>query len=210
MIRMTKQADYGAVLLTFFAQEQGRMLSARELAQRSQLPLPTVTKILKLLTKGGLLISHRGVKGGYSLTRSPADITVEQIVTALDGPIALAQCGENAPGCEQASICPIRPGWQQIDVAVRNALTEVTLAHLVSSSAPIRSSASVQGQSGSSHDTTTCDAERGAFRTGSSGAGSSGAALSADRPLGRRSGPSKSRVVRRRSRSERGAYIGGK
>jgi FeS assembly SUF system regulator len=132
MIRMTKQADYGAVLLTHFAKEPAEsMLSARDLSERSSLPLPTVTKVLKLLAKSGILVSHRGVKGGYSLARDPRGITVEEIVTALEGPIALAQCAENAPGCEQESKCPIRPGWQRIDQAVRGALTSVTLADLV-------------------------------------------------------------------------------
>lgn len=152
MIRMTKQVDYGTVLLTFFAREpEGAMLSARDLAQRSRLPLPTVTKILKLLARAGVLLSHRGVKGGYSLARHPQEISIEQIVTALEGPIALTQCGENAPGCEQAAVCPIRPGWQRIDLAVRGALTEVSLADLAAthdSVQPSRSETSGQGSSG--------------------------------------------------------------
>ena len=118
MIRMTKQADYGTMLLTYFARGGGRrMLSARDLAERARLPLPTVTKILKLLARGGVLMSHRGVKGGYSLARQPEQITIAEVITAIEGPIAITQCSENADGCESRSMCPVSPSWQRIDSA---------------------------------------------------------------------------------------------
>jgi len=147
MIRMTKQADYGTVLLTFFAREHDKsMLSARDLAGRAQLPLPTVTKILKMLARGGVLVSHRGVKGGYSLARPAERITVAEIITALEGPIAITQCSLNARGCDQEPVCPVRPNWQRIDHAVRHALDEVTLAEMAHpgpDEAPCKTAASV-------------------------------------------------------------------
>ena len=79
MLRMTKQADYGIVLMTHLACHQGRLFAAPELAEVTQLPLPTVSKILKLLGRGGLLDSHRGAKGGYSLARAPEDSTVQEL-----------------------------------------------------------------------------------------------------------------------------------
>ena len=75
MLRITKQTDYGIVLLTRMAAEPERQLNAPELAAEAQLPLPTVSKILKLLARDGLLTSHRGVKGGYTLSRPPGRIT---------------------------------------------------------------------------------------------------------------------------------------
>lgn len=135
MIRMTKQADYGTMLLTFFAHGDGRrMLSARDLAERARLPLPTVTKILKILARGGVLTSHRGVKGGYSLARQPEQITIAEVITALEGPIAITQCSENADGCKKQSICPVSPSWQRIDNAVRDVLSDITLSELTRSS----------------------------------------------------------------------------
>ncbi len=128
MLRITRQADYGIVLLTFFArQEPGITITANELARRTRLPAPTVTKILKILARAGMLISHRGVQGGYHLAHAPADLTLAEIISVLDGPIALTQCSPLAAGCDREDLCPVRPNWQHIDRAVRSALADVTL-----------------------------------------------------------------------------------
>ncbi len=93
MLRMSKQADYGIVLLFRFAQEgAGMFLNARDLADESGLPLPTVRKILKELARGRILESRRGRFGGYCLTRSAQEVTVASIVEALDGPIGVVDC----------------------------------------------------------------------------------------------------------------------
>ena len=131
MIRMTKQADYGIVLLTRLAQEQDRLFNATELAQETQLPAPTVSKILKILARSGLLVSHRGVKGGYALARSAAEVTVVEIITALDGPVAITECIDDTPGeCTQEAFCSVRGNWQRINEAIRGALEEITLAEM--------------------------------------------------------------------------------
>jgi FeS assembly SUF system regulator len=131
MIRMTKQADYGIVLLTRLAQEPDHRYNASELAQETQLPAPTVSKILKILARAGLLSSHRGVKGGYALAKAPEKITVAQIISALDGPIAITECIDDTPGeCSQESFCGVRANWQSINEAIRGALEEITLAEM--------------------------------------------------------------------------------
>ncbi|MCP4202757.1 MAG: SUF system Fe-S cluster assembly regulator [bacterium] len=131
MIRMTKQADYGIVLLTRMASEPDRLVNASELAGVVQLPLPTVSKILKLLGRAGLLESHRGVKGGYCLAREAERITVAEIITALDGPIAITECIDDTPGeCSQESFCGVRANWQRINHAIRHALENITLAEM--------------------------------------------------------------------------------
>ncbi len=131
MLRMTKQADYGIVLMTYLASRTSRRFAAPELAAETRLPLPTVSKILKLLAREGLLESHRGVKGGYSLARSPDQITVAAMISALDGPIAFTECIEDTPGvCSQESICRLRANWQLINQAVRQALASISLAEL--------------------------------------------------------------------------------
>ena len=128
---MTKQADYGIVLMTYFALDrQRRVCNARDLAQRARLPQPTVTKILKALARGGLLVSQRGINGGYRLVREPEEISVGEVVAALEGPIAITQCCENGAGCDQEAFCPVRSNWQLIDRAVRGALDGVTLAQM--------------------------------------------------------------------------------
>src|SRR2546426_12150391 len=93
MIRLGKLTDYGLVLLTHIAQNHDRLLhTARDLAVESRLPLPTVSKLLKELLQGGLLVSHRGIKGGYSLARMPREISMAEIIAVIEGPIALTEC----------------------------------------------------------------------------------------------------------------------
>ncbi len=131
MLRMTKQADYGIVLMTAMADEPGRLFAAQELAAATRIPSPTVSKILKLLARERLLSSQRGAKGGYLLALRPDEITVAAMVTALDGPIAFTECVEDAPGvCSQEAVCRLRSSWQQINVALKNTLEGISLAEL--------------------------------------------------------------------------------
>lgn len=133
MIRLTRQSDYGIVLVSHLAAFPARSFGAPELAAQAKLPLPTVRKILKMLTQGGLLASHRGVRGGYSLARLPEQITVAEVVTALEGPIALTDCVDDSPGsCSHEAFCPLKPKWQRINAVVRQALSGISLSHLIS------------------------------------------------------------------------------
>jgi len=138
MIRMTKQADYGFVLLSRLAEAPDRVVNAPELAEESRLPLPMVSKILKLLTKAGIVRSLRGVKGGYSLARAPHRISAVEIVRALEGPVALTVCVEGSPGeCDLEPFCSVRGHWQRINVAVEAALARISLADLAESPAAL-------------------------------------------------------------------------
>jgi len=131
MIRMTKQTDYGFVLLSKLAAEPSRVANAPDLAAETRLPLPMVSKILKLLGRGGVLQSHRGVKGGYSLARPAAEISAAEIVRALEGPVALTVCIDGTPGeCDLEPYCHVRAHWQRINVAVETALADISLAEL--------------------------------------------------------------------------------
>jgi FeS assembly SUF system regulator len=131
MIRISRLADYGIVLLTHMAAHPERVHNASEVASEAHLPLPTVSKLLRLLTKEGLLESHRGVKGGYGLARAPEAITVGQAVAALEGPIAITTCTSAVPGdCEHERLCPVRGHWNLINLAIREALESITLADL--------------------------------------------------------------------------------
>ncbi len=134
MIRITKLTDYGIVLLTHFARHPERLTrNAPEIAAAARLPLPTVSKILKILAREGLLVPHRGAKGGFSLARSPRDITVADIISAFEGPIALTECNTHgADRCGIESLCPVSTNWQRINRAVLDALSGVTLAEMAS------------------------------------------------------------------------------
>ena len=132
MIKLTRLADYGIVLLTYVArQPEGRIHNVPDLAEEAHLPLPTVSKVLKLLSKGGLLTSQRGVNGGYQLSRRPSEITLAQIVVALDGPIEITECSSKTRNrCEISNGCPARSNLQLINQAVLGALDNITLAQM--------------------------------------------------------------------------------
>lgn len=131
MFRITKQTDYGIVLLTHLATGSEERSNAPGLAEETGLPLPMVSKILKLLVKDGILTSHRGVKGGYALARDPSQVSVEEIIAALEGPVALTECIDvAATECEHEPVCPTRTNWQKINQAVRQALRDITLEEM--------------------------------------------------------------------------------
>jgi Rrf2 family protein len=124
--------------MTQMAKHPDRLMhTARDLSAETQLPLPTVSKVLKALSNGELLISHRGVKGGYSLIGLAQDISVGQIITVLDGPIGVTECA-GAPGlCEMEPHCPVSANWRIISHEVRRALEGLTLSDLISPMAAI-------------------------------------------------------------------------
>ena len=133
MIKLSRTTDYGIVLMAHLAEhEAGSVHNAREVAERTLLPAPMVSKILKSLARGGLLVSNRGSKGGYSLARPPHEITVPEMIAALEGPIGLTECTIHPGACRQEASCHVREPWQRINQVVRDALTRITLADLTS------------------------------------------------------------------------------
>ena len=131
MLRLSKLADYATVILSFMAKDQARIAAAVEIALATGISLPTVSKILKLLVNAKVLTSTRGAKGGYFLAREPSAISVADIISALEGPIALTECSLSKQTCEQASGCGIRGNWHLINQTIYNALESVTLADLI-------------------------------------------------------------------------------
>jgi len=130
MLRMSKLTDYGLVLLTHMAQDGAPQRTALELAGRSRVPLPTVSKILKELSKCGLVASHRGRHGGYTLARPPDQISVAEVVEALEGPVALTECSTTDGGCSLEPVCLAKRHWGPISRAIQRTLSRLTLAAL--------------------------------------------------------------------------------
>ncbi len=132
MIRISKLADYGIVLLAQFARDPGNPVqTARDLAERTRMPAPTVSKILKVLLRGSLLNSQRGAKGGYQLSRPPDQISVADILLAIDGPVALTECISSGGGCSAERFCQVRANWVRINGAVRGALEGLKLTDMI-------------------------------------------------------------------------------
>ncbi len=128
--------------LVDLARRAPEMASARQLAQSSQVPLPMLMNILKELVAGGLVSSTRGVNGGYRLTRNPDEITLSELIQAIEGPINLTVCCNSTPGTEQQLCdlerrCPTRAPMRKVNDVFRQFLNGVTLAHLLSDQVPI-------------------------------------------------------------------------
>lgn len=130
MLRLSKLTDYGTVIMTFLARSPERVYTAREITDQVHVALPTVSKILKLLTQEDLLVSYRGAAGGYRLARPPREISVARIIGALEGPIGLTECSFSPGLCNQESSCSIRPNWQRINSAILATLERITLAEM--------------------------------------------------------------------------------
>lgn len=130
MLRMSKLTDYGTLVLSQLPAGSGEPASAGAVAGKTHLAVPTVSKLLKALTRSGLVVSTRGSHGGYALARAPEDITAAQIIDALEGPVAITQCSADNGACNLESWCRVGRAWQRINLGIRQALQEVTLADL--------------------------------------------------------------------------------
>jgi len=131
VFRISRLTDYGIIVMAHLAEcQDDDPHNARELAEDTQLPAPVVSKILKALTRAGLLVSQRGSKGGYSLARNPGDIPVVEMITALEGPVGITECTVHPGACAQESSCQVRDPWQRINGALHAALDKITLADL--------------------------------------------------------------------------------
>lgn len=131
MIRLNRLTDYAVVLLTQMATRSACLTSAQQIADQGALPLPTVAKLLNALARAGIVVSHRGATGGYTLGRPAVQISVADIVQALEGPIALTACAEGSDAaCEVETLCPMAGNWNKVNQAIRRALEGVTLADM--------------------------------------------------------------------------------
>jgi FeS assembly SUF system regulator len=130
-MRLTHLADYAVVLMTAAARrDAGARLSATELAQETGVPLPTAQKLMGLLANAGLLASARGQGGGFSLTRGVADISLADIVEAVEGPFAMTACSEGRTDCALDAHCRVKPHMGIVGAKVRGALGAVSLQEL--------------------------------------------------------------------------------
>ena len=131
MLRVSKLTDYATEVMAVLAAAPERVHNAQELAERARLEAPTVSKLLKQLAQAGLVESFRGVNGGYRLARDPAQISIADIVTAMEGPIGMTECSAQAGLCDHETHCGVRVNWQRINDAIAGALAGVSLADML-------------------------------------------------------------------------------
>jgi len=136
VLRIGKLTDYGIDLLALFAAEHSDLNvqggSAAALSRLSGVPLPTVRKLCKLLSRGGVIIASRGVSGGYRLAKDPRDISIAEVVQILEGPLALTACIADPGSCSIEQVCGTRTNWIKVNKHIFDSLERVTIADMVS------------------------------------------------------------------------------
>jgi len=135
MLRVTKLTDYASVVLTVLASDPDAVLSASGLAERAGLETPTVAKLLKPLAQAGLVEAFRGVNGGYRLARDATDISLVEIVEAMEGPLGMTECSLHTGHCGIEQSCGARANWRRINDVVADALASVSLADMLATPA---------------------------------------------------------------------------
>ena len=130
MLRISKLSDYAIIVLGQMARHPDKTFAAHELAEASGIGTPTASKVLKTMAKAGLLVSTRGARGGYQLAFTPEQTSVASIIGALEGPIALTECGLAHGQCDQSRTCDIQGNWSLINKAIQTALEAITLADM--------------------------------------------------------------------------------
>ena len=137
MLRFTKRADYGLMAIHYIAiHEDAGSVSAKRIAEEFSIPPELLAKILQRLARERLIVSQNGPRGGYVLARRPIEITVGQVVRALEGPINIVECLDEDSDCPQMARCNLRRPVQKIQVAVSQLLDTMTLAELVGADVP--------------------------------------------------------------------------
>ena len=137
MLRFTKRADYGLMAIHYIAINEDRgAVSVKRIAEEFSMPPELLAKILQRLSKERLIVSQNGPKGGYALARHPMEITVGQVVRALEGPINIVECLEEDSTCPQMERCNLRRPVQKIQAAISQLLDTMSLAELAGNDVP--------------------------------------------------------------------------
>ncbi len=137
MLRISKLTDYGTVVLAELARAEAGLVSAADIAGRTGLGLPTVSKLLKMLARARLVTSVRGPRGGYRLAREPERITAAAVIDALEGPVSITECSGHDSRCDIEAVCRVGGTWQRINLAIHSALEEISLADLLRANSPL-------------------------------------------------------------------------
>ncbi|WP_133500253.1 SUF system Fe-S cluster assembly regulator [Cognatilysobacter terrigena] len=131
MLRVTKLTDYATVVLTVLAASRGDVLSATEIAERAGLEATTVSKVLKPLAQAALVEGFRGAHGGYRLARPARDVSLIEVIEAMEGPLAVTECSVHEGQCGIESSCGLRRNWRRINDVIAQSLRGITLQDML-------------------------------------------------------------------------------
>ena len=131
MLRLSKKADYALLAMRHLAARADReAVSAREVAETYGIPPELLAKVLQKLVRTNILESHHGIRGGYALAKPAKNITVADVIQAIDGPLSVTACSETDHSCDQYSKCNIRDPLWKIKDRIVSALAATTVAEL--------------------------------------------------------------------------------
>src|ERR1700719_285290 len=148
MLRLTKKADYGLMALKYLAEQaacaaasaadrsapgrgQSSAQSAKDIAEAYHIPPQLLAKILQVLARNGLLISHAGTHGGYSLARPAAEITAFEVIRAIDGPLFITSCITIHRACDLHGTCTIKEPLRKVNDSIKDLLSGIRISDLV-------------------------------------------------------------------------------
>ena len=133
MLRLSKKADYALIAMKHLALRSDRgSSSAREIAEQYDIPIELMAKVLQRLVRRRLLVSHQGTHGGYQLARGPGQISVADVIQAIDGPVTVTACSIDDDRCDQFAKCNVRDPLWRVRERILTALGECTIAELAS------------------------------------------------------------------------------
>jgi Rrf2 family protein len=131
-MELTKACSYGVFGMIYLAkQPQGKIVSLSEISKAENLPEKFLAKIFQALARAGLLRSHRGARGGFSLARPANKITVKELLESIQGPIYFAKCLSEMEDCDKKDICKLLKLWKKAQDYAAKILTQNTLADLI-------------------------------------------------------------------------------
>ncbi len=137
MLRLSKKTDYALMAMKRLASDpRRRAASARELAEKYDIPVDLLAKVLTRLVRSGLLISHQGIHGGYKLAQPPAATSVAAVIEAIDGPLTMTACTPDHDKCEQFSKCTVRDPLHRIRNRIAAVLAECSISEIAADPSP--------------------------------------------------------------------------
>ena len=130
MLRIGKMADYALLLTNQLIASEGMLCTMENLVEATHLPIATVRKLLKNLVDAGIVVSHRGAKGGYHLAKEPQTFTLADVISAIEGPVSLTQCVSQPNACDLSATCGMKSNWSYVNQIVDNVFQRITLADM--------------------------------------------------------------------------------
>lgn len=133
MVRLSKKAEYGLIAIGHIATHGGEIVTAKEISEIYHIPYELLAKVLQKLARAGLILSHQGVRGGYTLAKNPSEVPVAMIINAVEGgrPF-IAQCMSEGPeSCGVFSVCTIKSPLTKVQANIERAFSSMTLSEIV-------------------------------------------------------------------------------